>query len=220
MEFEDLEFDSIAYRIVSCQNRRFSSPPRCAPDRTRTHDLRMTCAKGPTVFQSRTVSFPPLSDQPFRRKVQKSEIECHMPLTRVKEATPSTPPMGHIPQGGYRPTKFEPNPCIGLACSRNSKLFTSFCSIARGTYHVQQIGPQPAPSSFPPHRTNIRPSRSAQPFGLQKSKCLNRWTDIQANIGQTTFFQRPTRGNLRAKLSMLTHRNFLLYDFELFFQLA
>ena len=30
-------------------------------------------------------------------------------------------------------------------------------------------------------------------------------TDLQTNIGPTTFLERPTRGNLRAKLSMLTH---------------
>ena len=64
-------------------------------------------------------------------------------------------------------------------------------------------------SAAPAHRMNISPTRSDQPFGLQKPKRLDRRTYGQTNIGPTTFLERPTRGNLRAKL------NLLLYDFEL-----
>ena len=49
-------------------------------------------------------------------------------------------------------------------------------------------------SAAPAYRMTICPSRSVQPFGLQSRKCLDRHT----NIIRPTFFQRTTRGNLRA----------------------
>ena len=55
---------------------------------------------------------------------------------------------------------------------------------------------------------------------IRSNKGQNVWTyrhtylqTYRPNIGPTALFQRPARGNLRTKLSMLTHWNILLHDF-------
>ena len=47
--------------------------------------------------------------------------------------------------GGYRPTKFDACPSIGLACSHFRLVFARACAMARGTCHVALIAPKSAP---------------------------------------------------------------------------
>ena len=120
------------------------------------------------------VSFPPKSDQPFGRYERIYKNTWHVPPARAKGTPPSFTTMAHA-LSAYQPTKFEPNPSIGLACSGVQMTFATFCKIARGTCRSVRNRHHRL-SAAPAHRTNIRPSRSEQPFGLQKRKCLDTHT--------------------------------------------
>ena len=89
---------------------------------------------------------------------------------------------------------------MGLAWTLGYNLFARVCAILRGTCHVQPIGLKLPPSSF--HWSGTSNKYSPVPIGpavrATEAKML-RQTDIQTNTGLTTFFQRPTRGNPRAK---------------------
>ena len=155
------------------------------------------------------MSLPPQSDQPIRRKVQKSEIMYHVPLTRVKGAPPSTPKrITSPPMVAIGPPSLSRIHWFGLvgwlACRFGlQRIPIDFANFLQDcTWHANR---HHRLCAAPAHRTNIHPSRSVQPFGLQRRKCLDKRTYIHTNIGQTTFSQRTTRGNLRAKLSTLTH---------------
>ena len=98
------------------------------------------------------MSFPPQSDQPFRRKVQKSEITCHVPLTRVNGALPSPPPKGpaHAWWLSAHQVLAESVHWFGLQrCANDFCNFLQDCS-----WHLPRAqlpcatGPQPAPSSY------------------------------------------------------------------------
>ena len=148
-----------------------------------------------------TVSFPPQSDLPFRRKMQKSQLTCHVPLTHVKGMPPSKSPMDRILT------------CWLLAHQVWVKSIHWF-GLQVDTHHLQlfaRLHVAPAAcnrsvcnqhhllSAAPAHQTNIRPSRLDQPFGLQRWKCLDTQTHTHTNIGRPTLFQRPTRGNSSSK---------------------
>ena len=112
-----------------------------------------------------------------------------------------------VKYGGYQLTKFEPNPSIGLACTigYNCLQGSARLHVARARYNRSDRNCYHRLSAVPVHRMTIRPSRSDQPFGLQRRKCLNRRTDLQTNTDRPTFFQRPTRGDREQKHSMLKH---------------
>ena len=63
--------------------------------------------------------------------------------------------------GGYRPTKFEPNQSISLACSAALTIFCNF--VEDYTCHIQPIGPQLTPSSF--RRSSVSNEYSPVPIG-------------------------------------------------------
>ena len=124
------------------------------------------------------------------RAVRPSCCTCNTGTTMVS-------PKGTSPS---RLTKFEPNPCIGLACSVGRSIFARVCEIACGTWHVQPSGLQLAPSPFRCYGVSnehspvpIRPAVRAQ-----EAKMLVH-TYGQTNIDRPPFFQRPNRGNLRTK---------------------
>ena len=75
------------------------------------------------------------------------------------------------PDGAYRPTNFEPNSSIGLACSVDDMFFfqSSRGGTLRCTYawHQSDRNWHDRLSAVPARRTNPRRSRSAQPFVLQ-----------------------------------------------------
>ena len=95
-----------------------------------------------------TVSRPSRSAQPFGHWARNYEIRCHVTVACATHATPSVTPRRKPTYSGYHSTKFEPNPSIGLACTLGYNFFARVCAIARGTCHVQPIGPKPLPSSF------------------------------------------------------------------------
>ena len=126
---------------------------RNASLRSRTHDLtRNGLDTLPWYCHGLSESngiFPvPIGPAVPAREDRNNEINIHVPLTRMKEAQPSLPQL-HLPTcSGYRPTKFEKNPSIVLACSHVNIFFARVCAIARGTFHVHPIVLKPIASSF------------------------------------------------------------------------
>ena len=116
-------------------------------------------------------------------------------------------PMDCTPHGGSRLTKFKPNMSIGLACSGVHMLSERFCKIARGTCNRPVYNRHHRLLAISAHRMNIRPSRSGQPFGLQRRKCLDRRTyTTQTSPGHPFSSDLPEEIFLH-KGSMLTRRS-------------
>ena len=100
---------------------------------------------------------------------------CFMLFLHMPDGCHRRHPPRHVPpHGGYRPIKVELNPSIGSACSGAPNIFATFCKIARGTCHAcnrSERNRHHRLSAAPAHRTNIRPSRLDQPFGLWRREC-------------------------------------------------
>ena len=155
------------------------------------------------------MSFPPQSDPPFGRYERIYEITWHVPAARARGAPPSAAPGRLATQLSYRHAKFESNPFIGLACTLGYNFFARVCAIARGTCHVQPIGPKPLPSSF--RRSGASNDYSPVPIRpavrAPEAKMLgqtDRRTDTQTPAGQL-FSSDPPEGISEHKGSMLTH---------------
>ena len=122
------------------------------------------------------------------------EIRCHVTAARETQAIPSLALQIKPTDGGYQPKRFEPNPYIGLACTLGYNFFQGFARsyLARATCNRSVRIRYHCLSAVPAHQMNISPSRSDQPFGLQRRKYLDRrtyiHTYIHTNTGPTTFF--------------------------------
>ena len=165
----------IAYRISLCQNRRYIS----LPGGIRTHYPYVTdkTILPPSVTIERCLSRPNRTIcSGTMNKIMKSLGTClwHLPRGQHHRITKQI----LSPYGGHRANKFELNPFIGLAYNFVKRFLQGFARshMARATCNRLVWNRHYCLSAVPGNRTNIHPSRSAEPLVLQMRKCLDRQT--------------------------------------------